>query len=106
MSPDRPLVSVVIPTHNRAYCLAEAIDSALHQTYPNVEVIVIDDGSTDGTPALMAERYGADARVRYVPQAKSGTNIARNHGLRLTRGDYIALLDSDDAFLTWKLDLE
>jgi glycosyltransferase involved in cell wall biosynthesis len=101
-----PLVSVVIPTHNRAYCLPEAIDSALQQTYPNVEVVVVDDGSTDETPAMMAQRYGSDARVRYVRQAKSGTNVARNHGLRTARGEMIALLDSDDAFLPWKLELQ
>jgi glycosyltransferase involved in cell wall biosynthesis len=102
----RPLVSVVIPTYNRAYCLAEAIDSVLSQTYPNVEIVLIDDGSTDGTDALVAGRYGEDARVRYVRQEKSGTNIARNHGLRLARGEFVALLDSDDAFLPWKLEME
>jgi glycosyltransferase involved in cell wall biosynthesis len=102
----QPLVSVVIPTHNRAYCLAEAVDSVLSQTYPNVEVVLIDDGSTDSTDTLVGERYGADARVRYVRQDKSGTNIARNHGLRLARGELVALLDSDDAFLPWKLELE
>jgi glycosyltransferase involved in cell wall biosynthesis len=107
MSPaPRPLVSVVIPTHNRAYCLGEAIDSVIGQSYPNVEVIVVDDGSTDETPSLMASRYGSDARVRYVQKAKSDANVTRNHGLELARGEFIALLDSDDAFLPWKLDLE
>jgi glycosyltransferase involved in cell wall biosynthesis len=101
-----PLVSVVIPTHNRAYCLPEAIDSALGQTYPNVEVVIVDDGSTDGTEAMIAQRYGGDARVRLVRQAQSGTNVARNHGLRSARGEMVALLDSDDAFLPWKLELE
>src|SRR5262245_55073016 len=102
----RPLVSVVIPTFNRAYCLADAIDSVISQTYPNVEVVLIDDGSTDTTPALIEERYGRDERVRYVRQDKSGTNIARNHGLRLARGEFVALLDSDDYFLPWKLEME
>jgi glycosyltransferase involved in cell wall biosynthesis len=106
MASARPLVSVVIPTHNRAYCLSDAIDSVLTQTYPNIEVVVIDDGSTDETPALMAARYGADARVVYVQKPKSDANVARNHGLRLARGEMIALLDSDDMFLPWKLELE
>jgi hypothetical protein len=82
-----PLVSVVIPTYNRAYCLPETIDSALGQTYPNVEVVVADDGSTDETEAMMGQRYGSDARVRYVRQANSGSNVARNLGLRTARGD-------------------
>src|SRR5262245_33236726 len=102
----QPLVSVVIPTHNRAYGLAETIDSVLGQTYPNIEVVLIDDGSTDGTDTLIQERYGADARVRYVRQDKSGTNIARNHGLRLAKGELVALLDSDDIFLPWKIEME
>ncbi|HEX2658247.1 MAG TPA: glycosyltransferase, partial [Polyangia bacterium] len=107
MSPvPRPLVSVVIPTHNRAYCLGEAIDSVIGQSYPHVEVIVVDDGSTDETPSLMAARYGSDARVRYVRREKTDANVTRNHGLQLARGEFIALLDSDDAFLPWKLDLE
>jgi glycosyltransferase involved in cell wall biosynthesis len=106
MSPPRPLVSVVIPTHNRAYCIAESIDSVLAQTYPNVEVVVVDDGSTDETPGLMASRYGADPRVRYERLPKGDANVARNHGLGRARGDYIALLDSDDTFLPWKLELE
>jgi glycosyltransferase involved in cell wall biosynthesis len=97
---------VVIPTHNRAYCLPEAIDSALGQTYSNIEVVLVDDGSTDGTDALIAQRYGHDARVRLIQQKQSGTNIARNTGLRNARGDMVALLDSDDIFLPWKLELE
>jgi glycosyltransferase involved in cell wall biosynthesis len=106
MNVSSPLVSVVIPTHNRAYCLPEAIDSALEQTYPNVEVVVIDDGSTDGTDAMVAQRYGNDARVRYIQQKQSGTNFARNNGLRNARGEMVALLDSDDSFLPWKLEMQ
>jgi glycosyltransferase involved in cell wall biosynthesis len=101
-----PLVSVVIPTYNRAYCLAEAVDSVLEQTYPNVEVLLIDDGSTDDTPSFVEQRYGGDARVRYVRQKNGGTNSARNHGLRLSRGELVALLDSDDTFLPWKLEMQ
>jgi glycosyltransferase involved in cell wall biosynthesis len=103
---ESPLVSVVIPTYNRAHCLEDAVDSVLSQTYPHVEAVVVDDGSSDGTAALMERRYGGDARVRYLQQANRGTNFARNHGLRLARGELVALLDSDDAFLPWKLELQ
>ncbi len=101
-----PLVSVVIPTYNRAYCLPIAVDSALGQTHRDVEVIVLDDGSTDETPALMASRYGSDSRVRYQRQENRGVSAARNAAFALLRGDYVALLDSDDVFLPWKLELQ
>ncbi len=100
------LVSVLIPTYNRSYCVARAIDSALAQTYPHVEVLVIDDGSTDGTRALIQERYGQDARVRYVHRQNGGVSAARNHGLRAARGDYVAFLDSDDVWKPWKLQVQ
>ncbi|HYT94844.1 MAG TPA: glycosyltransferase [Gemmataceae bacterium] len=100
------LVSVLIPTYNRAYCLPRAIDSALAQTYPRVEILVVDDGSSDNTAELMRERYGEDERVRYVRQANGGVSAARNHGLRLARGDYVAFLDSDDVWKLWKLQVQ
>jgi len=101
-----PLVSVVVPTYNRAYCLARTLDSALGQTHGNVEIILIDDGSTDETEALVREKYGKDERVRYNRQANTGISGARNAGLRLVRGDYVALLDSDDVWLPWKLEAQ
>jgi glycosyltransferase involved in cell wall biosynthesis len=97
------LVSVLIPTYNRAYCLARAINSALGQTYPRVEVLVVDDGSTDNTRKLVESAYGRDDRVRYLYQPNAGVSAARNHGLRAARGDYVAFLDSDDVWLPWKL---
>jgi GT2 family glycosyltransferase len=97
------VVSVLIPTYNRAYCLPRAIDSALGQTYPKVEVLVIDDGSTDETRELVDGRYGGDARVRYFHQRNAGVSAARNHGLREARGEYVAFLDSDDVWKPWKL---
>ena len=101
-----PLVSVIVPTYNRAYCLAATLDSALHQTHANVEVIVIDDGSTDDTATLIAKKYGAEPRVRYVQQANAGVATARNHGLRIAQGDFVALLDSDDLWHPWKLEAQ
>lgn len=100
---ERAFVSVVIPTYNRAYCLARAIDSALAQAHARVEVLVIDDGSTDGTAELVRERYDGDDRVRYFRQANAGVVAARNAGLDAVRGDFVALLDSDDEWYPWKL---
>jgi GT2 family glycosyltransferase len=99
-------VSVIVPTYNRAYCLRTAIDSALGQTYGHVEVVVVDDGSTDETPALVARHYGTDPRVVYVRQENGGVASARNLGFQVARGQLIALLDSDDEWFPWKLELQ
>jgi glycosyltransferase involved in cell wall biosynthesis len=100
------LVSVIVPTYNRAYCLPLALDSALRQTHSNLEVIVIDDGSSDDTRDLIERRYSRDPRVRYVYQENAGVTKARNHGLSLAQGDYVALLDSDDYWQPWKIELQ
>ena len=100
------LVSVVIPSYNRAYCIATTVDSTLAQTHRNIEVLIIDDGSSDGTRELIAERYGQEPRVRYIYQTNGGVCSARNHGLRLARGQFIALLDSDDVWLPWKVEAQ
>jgi len=97
------LVSVVIPTYNRADILGRAIESALAQTYPHLEVVVADDGSSDPTQAV-AERYGA--RVVYVRQDNAGVSAARNFGMRHSRGEFIAFLDSDDSWTNWKIEAE
>ena len=99
----RPTVSVVIPTYNRARLLARALDSVLHQTWADFEMLIVDDGSTDGTAAVVAAR--ADARVRYLRQpANGGVSAARNRGLREARGEFIAFLDSDDEWFPAKLE--
>ena len=95
-----PLVSVIIPTYNRAHVLARAIDSVLAQSFRDVEVIVVDDGSTDGTPQLLAA-YGN--RVKWVSQANRGVSAARNTGIGRSRGTLTAFLDSDDEWLPDKL---
>jgi glycosyltransferase involved in cell wall biosynthesis len=100
------LVSVVIPSYNRAYCVAATIDSALAQTHGNMEILLVDDGSSDGTRELIAERYRDEPRVRYIHQANAGVSAARNHGLRMARGQYVALLDSDDIWLPWKIEAQ
>ena len=97
------LVSVLIPSYNRAYILATALDSVLAQTYRPMEVIVVDDGSRDDTRAVVA-RYGD--RVRYIHQDNGGLAAARNTGLAAARGEFIAFEDSDDAWLPWKLKVQ
>lgn len=101
-----PLVSVVIPTFNRAYCVCRTIDSALAQTHQKLELLVVDDGSTDDTEAVIRARYGGEPRVRYVFQNNSGVSGARNHGLRLATGEFVALLDSDDIWFPWKIEAQ
>jgi len=96
-------VSVIIPTHNRAGFLAQAIDSVLAQTYPNFELIVVDDGSSDETPALLASYGKALISLR---QENRGPAAARNAGIRAARHPLLAFLDSDDQFTRHKLALQ
>jgi glycosyltransferase involved in cell wall biosynthesis len=103
---NQDLVSVIIPTYNRAYCIERAIDSAISQINANVEVVVVDDGSTDNTRDLIMRRFGDDARVRYIFQENRGVSSARNHGIREARGNFAAFLDSDDIWKPWKLALQ
>jgi glycosyltransferase involved in cell wall biosynthesis len=98
-----PLVSVVIPTYNQAAMLVEAVESALAQTYPNREVIVVDDGSTDDTAARMAP-YTNSGRVRYLVQQNRRQAAARNAGIHEAQGELIAFLDHDDLWAPSKLE--
>ena len=95
-----PKISVIIPTHNRARYVSEAIDSVLAQTYSDYEVIVVDDGSTDDTRFVL-QSYGD--KIRYIYQPNAGVSAARNHGITEARGDWIAFLDSDDIWFPGKL---
>lgn len=99
----QPLVSIVIPAWNAERYVKEAVESALAQTYPRCEVIVVDDGSVDGTKNVL-EPYIRDHRIIYIHQANKGLAGARNTGIRTARGAYIALLDSDDAFMPEKME--
>lgn len=96
MTPDLPLVTVIITTYNYAHTVGVAIDSALAQDYPNLEVLVVDNCSTDATPQLV-ERYRADPRFRYV-RNESNIGMVPNHnkGLREARGAYVLFLSADD----------
>jgi glycosyltransferase involved in cell wall biosynthesis len=95
-------VSVVIPTYNRAQWLRESICSALQQSHRALEILVVDDGSTDDTTEVCAA-FGPP--VRRIPQAHAGAAVARNRGLREARGEYIAFLDSDDLWEPRKLEI-
>ncbi len=95
------LVSVVIPNYNYARYLPEAIESVLAQTHKNVEVIVVDDGSTDDSKAVLAS-FGD--RIRTIFQKNQGVSAARNRGVAESKGDFVAFLDADDAFLPSKLE--
>lgn len=95
----KPLVSAIIPTYNRAHIVCDAIESVLTQTYPQIEVIVVDDGSKDDTLARL-KQYGE--RIRVLSQANAGPAAARNRGMAAARGELIAFLDSDDLWLPEK----
>ena len=97
-----PKVSVIIPTYNRAAKVRKAIESVLNQTFSDLEVVVVDDGSSDDTGKILQETYGD--RIRYFAQPNQGASAARNRGLAEARGEWIALLDSDDLWEKEKLE--
>jgi len=90
---DSPLVSVIIPTYNRCYSLHNAIDAAINQTYKNIEIIIVDDGSTDNTKNIIAA-FGS--KIVYIKKEHTGQADTRNVGLKYAKGEIIAPLDSDD----------
>ena len=96
-----PLVSVIVPTHNREALVREAIESALSQTHREIEVIVVDDGSTDQTADSIAAI--SDSRIRLFTQSQSGPAAARNAGIEKARGEFVAFLDSDDLWESGKI---
>ncbi len=99
-----PLVSVVIPAYNRASKIGPAVESVLSQSFRDLEVIVVDDGSKDGTPAAARALIARDARVRVIELGTNrGAQAARNAGIRAAAGEWIAFLDSDDQWLPGSL---
>jgi glycosyltransferase involved in cell wall biosynthesis len=97
---EKDTVSVIIPTYNRASVLGRAIDSVLNQELPAMEIIIIDDGSSDDSRSLIAEKY---SHCHYFRQENQGISCARNSGIKLAKGQWIAFLDSDDEWLPAKL---
>lgn len=103
----QPLVSIIIPTYNRAHLIGETLDSVLAQTYTNWECIVVDDGSTDNTDEVLTTYCDKDARFKYVHRPenhKSGGNGARNYGFEVSKGEYVNWFDSDDLMHSEKLE--
>lgn len=99
----QPLVSIVIPVYNGTNYVREAIDSALAQTYPNCEIIVVNDGSTDnGATAAVCKSYGA--KIRYLEKPNGGTASAVNFGIRAMRGEYFSWLSHDDIYYPQKIE--
>lgn len=100
-----PVVSVIIPTYNRANLIGKAIKSVLEQTYQDFEIIVVDDGSTDNTVDIIKGFKKKDERFKYIRYKKNrGCSAARNAGIKVARGKYIAFQDSDDEWFQEKLE--
>lgn len=97
------LISIIMPAFNRQQFVCKAIESALSQTWRNIELIIIDDGSTDDTK-IVIEKYKKDSRFVYYYQKNQGQSVARNKGIKESHGEYIAFLDSDDIWLPDKLE--
>ena len=97
-------ISVIIPTYNRKKYIKRAIDSVIRQSYKPFEIIVIDDGSTDGTYELIKKSYSS-SQISLEKQINNGVSSARNKGVKLANGDWIAFLDSDDEWFKDKLEL-
>ncbi|MGX1024745.1 glycosyltransferase family 2 protein [Psychroflexus sp. MBR-150] len=102
-----PLVSVIIPTYNRAHLIGETLDSVLAQTYQNWECIIVDDGSTDNTDEVVEAYVKKDQRFKYYHRPDEhlpGGNGARNYGFKMSHGEYVNWLDSDDLFSENKIE--
>ena len=100
---NNPLVSIIIPTYNRAHLIGETLDSILAQTYKNWECIIVDDGSTDNSAEVIGDYVRKDARFQYHHRAEDrlkGANACRNYGFELSKGEYLIFLDSDDFLAT------
>ncbi len=94
----KELVSVIITLYNKEPYIKDCILSALGQTYNNIEVVIIDDGSTDGSLAVCREVATHDDRIRIISQENRGVSFTRNRGISVSRGEYICFLDADDCF--------
>src|SRR5947207_2276441 len=100
----QPLVSVIIPTYNYARFIAEALASVQSQTYSNWEMIVVDDGSTDDTEAVVKRIAADERRISYLRQENAQQAAARNNGIRQAKGNYFQFLDADDLIEPQKLE--
>jgi glycosyltransferase involved in cell wall biosynthesis len=103
MNDNNDLVSIIIPTHNRQNLLPQTVESVLNQTYKNLEVIIVDDGSTDNTRQV-AESYLSDNRVKYIYQPNQQVCAARNNGINNSSGNYLMFIDDDDHYLPYSVE--
>jgi len=104
---DNPRISVIVPTYNRVKFIERTIHSVLSQTYPDFELIVVDDGSTDSTSSTIAALAEKDPRIQYIKHnTNRGAQSARNTGVEAARGEFVAFLDSDDEWYPAKLDIQ
>ncbi|MBR5597801.1 MAG: glycosyltransferase family 2 protein [Lachnospiraceae bacterium] len=92
----QPLISIIIPIYNIMDCLEKCVDSCIHQTYQNIEIIMVDDGSTDGTGQLCDKLKEKDQRIRVFHKENGGSSSARNLGIEQAKGEYLGFVDSDD----------
>lgn len=92
----KPLISIIIPIYNIMDCLERCVDSCINQTYKNIEILMVDDGSTDGTAALCDELKEKDVRIRVFHKENGGSSSARNLGIDKAKGEYLGFVDSDD----------
>lgn len=99
-----PLISIIVPCYNYASYLQDSIGSIIGQTYKNWECLVIDDGSTDNSREIIEKFSAQDSRIKYINQKNAGPTVARNHGIKLAKGEFIQFLDADDLLETKKLE--
>ena len=95
---ENPAVSVIIPAWNVSSYLRQCLDSVINQTMTNIEILCVDDGSTDDTPNILSEYAKKDSRISVIHQENRGAGAARNNALQYVRGKYLSILDSDDFF--------
>ena len=93
---NNPLVTVIVPVFNSSEYLSSCLDSIISQTYPNLEIILINDGSTDSSPKILQKYAKQDSRIQIINQDNQGLSGARNSGLAIATGDYVTFVDSDD----------
>ena len=99
-----PFFSIILPTYNRAHLIETAVKSILTQSFSDWELIVVDDGSTDNTKEVISDFFSSDKRIKYFYQENQERSIARNNGIEKSTGQFICFLDSDDYFLSTKLE--
>lgn len=105
MSDNKPLISVIVPVYNVEKYLKQCIDSIINQTYKNLEIILVDDGSIDNSGIICDEYCKKDSRIKVIHQENKGLSAARNRGLKESKGEYISFIDSDDFIINDMLEI-